>query len=267
MVVETGATTASSPPTSARGEWLAAQGREDEFVAARRGPRRRATTRPSGSTWRRSSRWSRCRRRRATSSRSREVAGTEVVQVCVGSSVNSLLRGPRDRRGGAARTQRRTRRVELTVTPGSRQILDTIVRSRRLRRPRRARARGCSSRCAGRASASARRRRGRSRRCARSTATSPAAAAPTDDAIYLCSPATAAATRADAARSPTRGRSATPPRDPAAAGRARRSTTARSSRRRRPRRRRGVEVARGPRTSCRRRRPAAAARRRSTGAC
>jgi len=57
-----------------------------------------------------------------------EVAGTEVVQVCVGSSVNSayedlatvaaVLRGRAVHPG-----------VQLTVTPGSRQVLDVIARS------------------------------------------------------------------------------------------------------------------------------------------
>jgi aconitate hydratase len=57
-----------------------------------------------------------------------KLAGTEVVQVCVGSSVNSsyedlatvaaTLRGRKVAPG-----------VQLTVTPGSREILDTIVRS------------------------------------------------------------------------------------------------------------------------------------------
>src|SRR6185295_6136784 len=57
-----------------------------------------------------------------------EAAGTPVVQVCVGSSVNSsyedlatvaaMLRGKKVAPG-----------VVLTVTPGSRQILDTIIRS------------------------------------------------------------------------------------------------------------------------------------------
>ncbi len=73
---------------------------ETRALARRAGPRRtssrrwprtraRATTRSSGSTCPRSSRWSRCRRRRATSSRSPRWPAPRVVQVCVGSSVNS----------------------------------------------------------------------------------------------------------------------------------------------------------------------------------
>src|SRR3954454_21346885 len=57
-----------------------------------------------------------------------EVAGTELVQVCVGSSVNSAYE---DLAAVAAVLQDRTVHpgVQLTVTPGSRQILDVITRS------------------------------------------------------------------------------------------------------------------------------------------
>jgi aconitate hydratase len=57
-----------------------------------------------------------------------DVAGTEVVQVCVGSSVNSSYE---DLATVAAVLRGRTvyPGVQLTVTPGSREILDTIVRS------------------------------------------------------------------------------------------------------------------------------------------
>jgi aconitate hydratase len=56
------------------------------------------------------------------------VAGTEVVQVCVGSSVNSSYE---DLAVVAAALRDRTVHAGavLTVTPGSRQILDTIIRS------------------------------------------------------------------------------------------------------------------------------------------
>ena len=57
----------------------------------------------------------------------REVAGTGTVQVCVGSSVNSsyedLATTAAVLRGNIVHP-----RVEMTVTPGSRQILDTIAR-------------------------------------------------------------------------------------------------------------------------------------------
>jgi aconitate hydratase len=58
----------------------------------------------------------------------RELDGTEISQVCVGSSVNSSYE---DLATVAARLRGRTVHpsLDLTVTPGSRQILDTIVRS------------------------------------------------------------------------------------------------------------------------------------------
>ena len=58
----------------------------------------------------------------------REVAGTQTVQVCVGSSVNSSYE---DLATAAAvlREDIVHPGVEMTVTPGSRQILDTISRS------------------------------------------------------------------------------------------------------------------------------------------
>jgi len=58
----------------------------------------------------------------------REVAGTETVQVCVGSSVNSSY----EDLATAASVLRENivhPRIEMTVTPGSRQILDTISKS------------------------------------------------------------------------------------------------------------------------------------------
>ena len=58
----------------------------------------------------------------------REVAGTQTVQVCVGSSVNSSYE---DLATAAAVLRENIvhARVEMTVTPGSRQILDTISKS------------------------------------------------------------------------------------------------------------------------------------------
>src|SRR6185295_15225690 len=58
----------------------------------------------------------------------RDVAGTPVAQVCVGSSVNS---GYADLAIGAAFLRDRTvaDNVVMTVTPGSRQILDTIAQT------------------------------------------------------------------------------------------------------------------------------------------
>jgi aconitate hydratase len=127
MAMETGATTAVFPADEETRAWLAAQGREADFrpLAADPGaafdeqvqidlsaveplialPQSPGNVVPVA-----------------------QVAGTEVVQVCVGSSVNSayedlatvaaVLRGRAVLPG-----------VQLTVTPGSRQILDVLTRS------------------------------------------------------------------------------------------------------------------------------------------
>jgi aconitate hydratase len=58
----------------------------------------------------------------------REVTGTETVQVCVGSSVNSSY-GDLATVAAVLRENIVHPRIEMTVTPGSRQILDTISRS------------------------------------------------------------------------------------------------------------------------------------------
>jgi aconitate hydratase len=127
MAMETGATTAVFPADEETRTWLAAQGREPEFrpLAADPGagydehvsidlsaveplvalPQSPGNVVPVA-----------------------EVAGTEVVQVCVGSSVNSAYE---DLATVAAVLRGRTVHpgVQLTVTPGSRQILDVIARS------------------------------------------------------------------------------------------------------------------------------------------
>jgi predicted aconitate hydratase len=127
MAMETGATTAVFPADDETRIWLAAQGRESEFrpLAADPGagydehvhidlssveplvalPQSPGNVVPVA-----------------------EVAGTEVVQVCVGSSVNSAYE---DLATVAAVLRDRTVHpgVQLTVTPGSRQILDVIARS------------------------------------------------------------------------------------------------------------------------------------------
>src|SRR3954469_7581067 len=127
MAMETGATTAVFPADDETRIWLAAQGREADFrpLAADPGadhderisvalsaleplvalPQSPGNVVPVA-----------------------EVAGTEVVQVCVGSSVNSAYE---DLATVAAVLRDRTVHpgVQLTVTPGSRQILDVIARS------------------------------------------------------------------------------------------------------------------------------------------
>jgi aconitate hydratase len=127
MAMETGATTAVFPADDETRTWLAAQGRESDFrpLAADPGadydervsidlsaleplvalPQSPGNVVPVA-----------------------EVAGTEVVQVCVGSSVNSAYE---DLATVAAVLRGRTVHpgVQLTVTPGSRQILDVLTRS------------------------------------------------------------------------------------------------------------------------------------------
>jgi len=127
MVMETGATTGIFPSDEQTRHWLASQGREDEWVELAADPDAAyddvdtidlAAVVPLIAL---------------PSSPGRvvpvgEVAGTPTRQVCVGSSVNSSYE---DLAIVAAVLRGRSLPVELdlTVTPGSRQILDMIVRS------------------------------------------------------------------------------------------------------------------------------------------
>ena len=127
MVVETGATTGVFPSDARVREWLEAQGRGEQWLelAADEGagydrvevidlaalePLIALPSSPGNVV------------------AVREVAGTRTAQVCVGSSVNSSYE---DLAVVAAVLRGRTLPpdVQLTVTPGSRQILDTIARS------------------------------------------------------------------------------------------------------------------------------------------
>jgi aconitate hydratase len=121
-----------------------------------------------------------------------EMAGTEVAQVCVGSCVNSwypdlALAAEILSRGGGVHPN-----VTMTVSPGSRQILDTITRSGVLEKLIRAGARILEPACGpcvgmgqappeGAASIRTFNRNFRGR------------SGTVRDAVYLCSPATAAA--------------------------------------------------------------------------
>ncbi|MBI2218464.1 MAG: aconitate hydratase [Candidatus Rokubacteria bacterium] len=125
MIVETGATTGLFPSDERTREWLRYQRREDHWVERAAEPGARydedevieldrlepliATPGSPGNVL-----------------PVRGVAGREVRQVCVGSSVNS---GYEDLAIVAAVLRGKTvhPRVSLTVTPGSRQILDTLV--------------------------------------------------------------------------------------------------------------------------------------------
>src|SRR5215208_6056831 len=127
MITELGATAAVFPSDEQTREWLAAQRREVDYVplAADIGatydedesmdlsdlePLIAKPTSPGNVV------------------PVREVAGTETVQVCVGSSVNSSYE---DLATAAAVLRENVvhPRIEMTVTPGSRQILDTISKS------------------------------------------------------------------------------------------------------------------------------------------
>ena len=127
MITELGATAAVFPSDERTREWLAAQRREEDYAPSPRTPAPPTM------------------RARSSSSRElepliakpsspgnvvpvRDVAGTQTVQVCVGSSVNSSYE---DLATVAAVLRENVvhPRVEMTVTPGSRQILDTISKS------------------------------------------------------------------------------------------------------------------------------------------
>ena len=191
MVMETGATTGIFPSDEQTLRWLTLQGREEEFVelAADAGgsydelevidldelepliaiPSSPGNVVPVS-----------------------EVAGVETRQVCVGSSVNSSFE---DVAIVAAVLRERTlpERVDMTLTPGSRQILDLLVRSgvysdalasgARILEP------ACGP-CIGMGQAPA--------AGAVSVRTFnrnfPGRSGTADDRVYLCSPATAAAT-------------------------------------------------------------------------
>jgi aconitate hydratase len=127
MVMETGATTGIFPSDGQTRQWLRAQGREDEFVElaaetgasydelepielGELGPLIALPSSPGNVV------------------PVAEAAGTPTRQVCVGSSVNSSYE---DVALLAAVLRGRTLppELDLTVSPGSRQILDMIVRS------------------------------------------------------------------------------------------------------------------------------------------
>jgi aconitate hydratase len=127
MALETGATMAVFPSDARTREWLTVQGREEDFVELSADPDASydevevvdlhalepLIAKPSSP---------------GNVVPVREVEGTPVAQVCVGSSVNSsyedLARVASILRGKVVHPS-----VEMTVTPGSRQILDAIART------------------------------------------------------------------------------------------------------------------------------------------
>ena len=127
MITELGATAAVFPSDAQTSEWLAAQRREEDYVPLAADPDASydenevielpqlepLIAEPSSP---------------GNVVPVREVAGTETVQVCVGSSVNSSYE---DLATAAAVLRENIvhPRIEMTVTPGSRQILDTISKS------------------------------------------------------------------------------------------------------------------------------------------
>jgi aconitate hydratase len=190
MVVETGATAGVFPADEETHRWLAAQGREEHFspLAADPGAAYDDVERIDLSTL------------EPLVARPpspgdvvpvAELAGTALVQVCVGSSVNSSYE---DLATVAATLRDRSVAPDLvlTVTPGSRQILDTIIRSgvygdlfaagARMLEP------VCGP-CVGIGQAPV-----RARPSLRTfNRNFPGRSGTADDAVYLCSPATAAA--------------------------------------------------------------------------
>jgi aconitate hydratase len=127
MITELGATAAVFPGDERVREWLAAQGREDDHVPLAADP---------GTTYDEVEVVDLSELEPLIAKPSspgdvvpvREVAGSETAQVCVGSSVNSSY-GDLATVADVLRENIVHPRIEMTVTPGSRQILDTISRS------------------------------------------------------------------------------------------------------------------------------------------
>jgi aconitate hydratase len=127
MALETGATTAIFPSDERTREWLAGQGRDHEFVSLSAEPGapydavevielsklEPLVARPHSP---------------GNVVSVRDVEGTRVAQVCVGSSVNSSYE---DLARVAASLRERVvhPEIELTVSPGSRQVVDAIART------------------------------------------------------------------------------------------------------------------------------------------
>lgn len=211
MIVETGATAGVFPSDEQTRRWLAGHGREADFheLAADPGAEYEAVERVD---------LSRLEPLVAVPHSPdnvvpvAEVAGVEVVQVCVGSSVNSSYE---DLATVAAALRGRSVHpgVQLTVTPGSREILDSIVRSGVYQDLLAAGARMLEPICGpcigigqapvkGRASLRTFNRN------------FPGRSGTAEDQVYLCSPSTAAATALNGAITDPRTLQWPPPRPP-----------------------------------------------------
>src|SRR3954454_19404545 len=127
MIVETGGTTAVFPGDERVREWLAGQGREAQFTAI---------AADDGATYDETEEVDLGALEPLIATPSSpgdvvavsELAGTEVAQVCVGSSGNSSYEDLAVV-GAVLKDENGHERVQLTVTPGSRQILDVIARA------------------------------------------------------------------------------------------------------------------------------------------
>jgi aconitate hydratase len=127
MIVETGGTTAVFPADDQVRTWLDGQGRGSDFVALEA---------DAGASYDETEAIDLAALEPLIAQPSSpgdvvavgELAGTEVAQVCVGSSVNSSYEDLA-LVGAVLRDRVVHERVQLTVTPGSRQILDVIARA------------------------------------------------------------------------------------------------------------------------------------------
>ncbi len=190
MVVETGATTAVFPTDARTREWLTAQERPDEYVPLAADPDARYDEQEIIELGRLEPLIARPPSPGDVVPVS-ELEGTEISQVCVGSSVNSSY-ADLATVGAALRGRTVHPSIDLTVTPGSRQILDTIVSSGVYAELARAGARMLEPICGpcigvGQAPAPG---SGSLRTFNRNF---PGRSGTQGDCVYLCSPATAAA--------------------------------------------------------------------------
>lgn len=191
MIVETGATGAIFPSDERVREWLEEQGRVEDFVELSADP---------GADYDGHERIDLAGLEPLIATPSSpgnvvpvsEVAGTPVVQVCVGSSVNSSYVDLATVAGVLAGTVVDAA-VSLTVTPGSRQILDTIGRSGVYRDLALAGARMLEPICGPCIGIGQAPSRGHAsvRTFNRNF---PGRSGTVEDSVYLCSPSTAAAT-------------------------------------------------------------------------